>query len=712
MRKKLAVFLSLVLCLCSLNVGIMPAKAIDSNADDYGNLLENPGFEEAFGDTGWGPDGCWIVPDVKHTGENSARLGTGETGCYYVLTEGFKPGETFVLKTWGCVSTEGELGIVNAEFRNDDGLILRSGVTFTNVGEMQEYKTDLVVPEGTTKILIALYKETNVRGFAYFDDLYFGKKIEKITENENILTNPDFENWISGWEPDGVRYESEKVKNGTGAANIGPGEGGGYFSLSGDFSDAEKITISGWGCVSKQGEKALFGVDMFDNYERAGATRIGKYQIEFTDVDEYGYKSLDFDVAEGTKMITVFMYKEAGEGGMAYFDDLSVIIDKESVNEPVSGNEKRYINNAPEGVESVISSVPDEYAYTADGIDYYYANYKCYKNSAADAGMPKNANCVLTERLCGYGDRTEWYERTYKELMRAMWVWNFDILEDETKADEFFAFVAAKNINTLYMNTGYDETGVSRVVTHPEQYKAFVKRAHAMNVKVEALDGESTWVRPENHSIALGKINEIIAYNKNAAPAERFDGIHHDNEPYTLPEWDDSMGALATAYLDLAKASCDIAKANGLTYAVDIPFWYDAVSATANVEYNGEVKGLNCHIIDTVDYIGIMAYRDTALGTDGIIYHTEDEVKYAAYSGKEVVIGVETYDVPDHEANPPKITFYQEGEDYMNAEIAKVIDHYSNAFNRLDNHAAPGFKGMAIHYYDTYKDLPAGRRDN
>ena len=37
---------------------------------------------------------------------------------------------------------------------------------------------------------------------------------------------------------------------------------------------------------------------------------------------------LDFDVAEGTKMITVFMYKEAGEGGMAYFDDLSVIIDK------------------------------------------------------------------------------------------------------------------------------------------------------------------------------------------------------------------------------------------------------------------------------------------------------------------------------------------------------------------------------------------------
>ena len=411
-------------------------------------------------------------------------------------------------------------------------------------------------------------------------------------------------------------------------------------------------------------------------------------------------------MVQGTKRLTVFMYKEAGEGGYAYFDDLSVVIDKEETPVTVSGNEKVIINEAPAGLECVASSIPDEFDHTEGETDYFYKNYKCYVNSAESLGAAPDSNYVLTERLTGYSNHVEYYHREYKKLTRAMWVWNFDILEDAAKQDEFFDFVAEKNVNTLYMNTGSDDSGVSRVVGHPEEYKAFNKRAHEMGVKVEALDGAMEWVREENHEIPLSKIREVIAYNDGASALEKFDGIHHDNEPYTLPEWDSSTTEVATAYLDLCKASYALTSANNLTYAVDIPFWYDSLSATANLQYEGVTKGLNYHIIDIVDYVGIMAYRDTALGTDGIIYHTEDEVKYAAYNGKEAVIGVETYDVPDYEANPPKVTFYQEGEAYMNTEIGKVIDHYKNAFNRLDNHAAPGFKGIAIHYYDTYKDLP------
>lgn len=86
--------------------------------------------------------------------------------------------------------------------------------------------------------------------------------------------------------------------------------------------------------------------------------------------------------------------------------------------------------------------------------------------------------------------------------------------------------------------------------------------------------------------------------------------------------------------------------------------------------------------------------------------------QYAAKANKHVVIGVETFDVPDKEANPPKVTFYQEGEIYMNGEIAKVINGYANAYNNISFEAAAGFKGMAVHYYETYRDLTPGPRSD
>lgn len=676
------------------------------------NLISNGGFEEDFSDEGWSPDGCFIDEEHHSTGQRSARLGPGESGCYYAITEGFAAGDEFILGATGWVSDEGETGIVNVEMRGEDGLIKRQGLTFTNTDAPEGKDISMTIEDGTTKLMVCLYKEGGVGGYAYFDDISFGKKKPEIKRNDNLLANPGFESGLDGWDPDGIRFESEKVRSGEGAAYIGPGEGGGYVTITGDFTGASTITISGWGCVSLEGDNALFGVDMFDNTDRSVANRIGKYQIKFSDVSEYAYKSMDFDIAEGTQMLTVFVYKEAGVGGNAYFDDLSVVVDRQEEAVPEDGRQKVIINTPPEGTEYEDAGFPDEYDHSEGDTDYYFREYKCYTNSLAEVGQAPGANYELTERLVGYSDHIRWYKREYKKLIRAMWTWNFDILEDEAKGDEFFAFLAQKNVNTIYMNTGADESGVSRVVGHPGEYERFIRRAHEMGVKVEALDGSSDWVRRENHHIPISKINEVIAYNQSVDAACRFDGIHHDNEPYTLPEWEENKADIAIAYLDLAKESAALARSAGLTYAVDIPFWYDSVTETANTSYDGQIKSLAYHIIDLVDYVGIMAYRDTALGTDGIIYHTEDEVRYAAFSDKDLVIGVETYDVPDYEANPPKVTFYQEGEEIMNREIGKVIGHYKSAYNKLSGIAAPGFKGIAIHYYDTYKDLPYGKRDS
>ncbi|GFZ82806.1 hypothetical protein GCM10008018_30850 [Paenibacillus marchantiophytorum] len=72
--------------------------------------------------------------------------------------------------------------------------------------------------------------------------------------------------------------------------------------------------------------------------------------------------------------------------------------------------------------------------------------------------------------------------------------------------------------------------------------------------------------------------------------------------------------------------------------------------------------------------VAIMDYRDYAEGADGIIANAQYEINYATSVGKKVIIGVETYDVP---GSPGFVTFYQEGENYMNQELTKVLSYYS-----------------------------------
>lgn len=496
---------------------------------------------------------------------------------------------------------------------------------------------------------------------------------DPVEKNVNLLINPGFEDGMTGWDPDGLRVQSDFVASGQNAGVIGTGEGGGYVTIRGDFSDINKITISGKGAVSMEGEKALFGVDIFDQE----GTRVYKDELVFTSLDEYTFDTMDITMPQNVSRIVVYTYKVADKAGLAYFDDLSVICDQAEDEEEEGGDQKVYVNT------------PEE----------------------RDASLPDSSNLLYRHTLpCeiyrGNIDGKETYEYSYKSLKRAMWIWNFEVITDQAKTDELFAFAQEKGVNLFYMNTGNELEGEDSAVTkYPLLYRAFNAKAHQMGIDVEALDGASAWVRTENQNVPLSRIQRIVEFNAGcSSDAEKFDGIHHDNEPYTLPDWDERMVEIADEYLRLCSQSVEICHANNLTYAVDIPFWYDVTAGVDSITYQQATKAMNYHIIDLVDYVGVMAYRDFAEGKDGIEYHTKDEINYAASVSKDVIVGVETYDVPDKEANPPKVTFYQEGEAYMNGEIDKVENYFVNLAMK-ENVAGAGFKGMAIHYYDTYRAM-------
>ncbi|MYL32477.1 hypothetical protein GLW08_06865 [Pontibacillus yanchengensis] len=286
---------------------------------------------------------------------------------------------------------------------------------------------------------------------------------------------------------------------------------------------------------------------------------------------------------------------------------------------------------------------------------------------------------------------------------KGMWAWfpNDDIATREAR-EELIDFSKEKGVNVLYLNIG-ERGGDPYLEQHPEQYEAFIKAAHEHDIDVIALDGASEWARAENHYIPINRFRLVRNYNQQVPEQAQFDGIQFDIEPYLLPEWDtaDERPKLIHQYLKgLNTLKLEVegyAKTHDFFFMMAMPFWFDGSKYTTT--YDGQTKPLSEHVTDTViGGIAIMAYRDFAEGRDSILYHSEtemnyiNEVQYARDIGTKAIIGVETQYLEPYE----KVSFFEEGESYMDQELEIVDDFYS------DN---SGYGGQAIHKYQSYRSM-------
>ncbi|MCP4540491.1 MAG: hypothetical protein GY832_25415 [Chloroflexi bacterium] len=274
---------------------------------------------------------------------------------------------------------------------------------------------------------------------------------------------------------------------------------------------------------------------------------------------------------------------------------------------------------------------------------------------------------------------TEQINGTY----RGLWIWNTDIVIDSDAQHEFFIFAQLKNVSGAYLYA------YSLLPNNSDELEDFIARGSNINIEVELLAGDPTWALTPTHPVALGFVQRTITFTKSITESARPIGIHLDIEPYLLPEWNSDRSSIITQYLDLLSDVKQelVASSINMTFSVDIPFWYDTITAT----YTSVTKPLNQHVQDITDRIVIMDYRDFAEGNDGIIYHAQDEMDYAQGIGKEIIIGVETNDI-----EPEKITFFEEGETVMENELAFVKQHYQTS---------SAFRGLAIHDYSGYYAL-------
>ncbi len=293
---------------------------------------------------------------------------------------------------------------------------------------------------------------------------------------------------------------------------------------------------------------------------------------------------------------------------------------------------------------------------------------------------------------------------------RAMWVWESataQLLENPGARDVLAAFVddeslAPQRIKTLYIYADrYD--GQYALRDHPDQYRSLIEWAHDRGYQVHALLGSGSYAAPmwsyeRYHDNAVELMETVLNYNIASGAEERFDGVNIDIEPHGLADWRDASQTVQTQYLDMLSAMMDRKAASGekLRVGAAIPRWLDDNDECQNITWHGTTQNCARHVIDTLDYVSLMDYRDVADGPVGIILHAQNEIEYAASVGKHVMVGVET-DSISASGDPESISFQEEGRDAMEAELATVYAAFENS---------PAFLGIAMHHYDSLRVLP------
>jgi hypothetical protein len=298
------------------------------------------------------------------------------------------------------------------------------------------------------------------------------------------------------------------------------------------------------------------------------------------------------------------------------------------------------------------------------------------------------------ERLSGH---------TAGPVVRGTWVWQEQWINTDQAQDHMLDFCERFGFNLLLIQIHNDREAEGYTIKYPAELTRLVAEAVKRGIAVEALDGANDMAFAANQPRTLEMLDALIDLNQSMPEGARFTGVHYDIEPYTSDRWkagqaerDAVMAELLDFYVKARQKLND--RGSKMTLACDIPMWYDAKTAEDDhciVTFNGERKNLHEHIQDLCDYIGIMSYRQHALGPNSAGEHVANELAYAEKIGKRICGGLETIRLDD----TPQITFYGKTPDEFWAQLNLLNGHYADR---------PGYAGTLIHSYRGLRGLLLG----
>ncbi len=240
-------------------------------------------------------------------------------------------------------------------------------------------------------------------------------------------------------------------------------------------------------------------------------------------------------------------------------------------------------------------------------------------------------------------------------LRKSTWLWETArYLKSPRKQRELVQFLTKHKFDSVFLQTPHNPRTLqtqSPPVLHVGQWRTLLAALHRHNIRVYALDGYKKYALPPWHSRVLEVAQRVVVYNQSVRVHERFDGLHFDIEPYLMSSlWSSRRQWVGAQYLTILSKLTALAHRHQMTFGADIPFWFDAKDPYTTqgfvISYGGVAKPLHQHVIDIVDRVGIMDYRTSVFGADGVLSHGMGELTCASRKNKQILIGLETLPLP------------------------------------------------------------------
>lgn len=240
----------------------------------------------------------------------------------------------------------------------------------------------------------------------------------------------------------------------------------------------------------------------------------------------------------------------------------------------------------------------------------------------------------------------------------ALWVWETRrILDDAAEREHFLDFVEEQGFTRVFLlippapGSTFD---AGFIPFSGEEMGPLLAQIRARGALTYALDGDPAYALPENHDGVVRTVERLAEHNRSVPEEQRFHGVRYDIEPYLVPGFQGTRrGELLNGYVTVVDRASRAARASGLTFAVDIPFWLDApdeeTGEVLEAELNGRVAPVLEHVMAAVDDLAIMDYRTSALGPNGALALAYTEMELAERFGVDVYVGVETTRLNDED---------------------------------------------------------------
>lgn len=292
---------------------------------------------------------------------------------------------------------------------------------------------------------------------------------------------------------------------------------------------------------------------------------------------------------------------------------------------------------------------------------------------------------------------------------RAMWLWGGrDEISTPAGIRRVLGFAsaphgdAAQAINRILIEI----PSASLSGADSEHVKDFITEAHYHDIVVELLAGApgGSWALDAEKHIPKEICSAVVQYNRENRLA-RFDGIHFDIEPHTLPDglWHENPSGIdgddrynsqvKNNYIEIMRFCKQTLARNDRSVTL---------SADLGTDYAYYVHGLWAALNEEqlLDYLGIMNYfnnldqwlhgQNRQSDLDGAFYNL-------GRASMPVLVGVET--IPPPHA-PAEISFWSLGYQPLHTMLRQGMEAIVEAHQQR-------FGGICIHHYESYRRMVA-----